>query len=578
MKRIHLLALCALLSLSLSAAARGQEPPPAAQPSPPAAEQPDGSDIFLESIDVNVVNLLVWVTDKKGNPVSGLTRDDFELREDGRPVQISNFFAVESGKPAGLQAPAELAPGDARVDSLPMLAIPEDQRLSLVVYVDNFNIAPANRNRVLNRLRGFLYDAIDREDRIMVVSHDRSLHVRQPFTNDPDLALDALVELEELTGHSTDRLATRLRVLQEIEVLEDPLYALAEARSHAEYVATEMRFTLRRLRSIVTSLAGLEGRKALLYVSDGLPMTPAEDLFIAVDERFPRAGARAEAMGFDLSPDFRSLGAQANSAGVTFYTLDAGGAEMHSSLSAEDPGTVQGGSRILVDSIYNANLQEPLHMIADITGGLAITNTNAVERSLDRVARDFDNYYSLGFAAEHGRTGRYYKLDVKVKRPGLRVRHRAGYRDQTRERLIADGSLASLYFDYERNIIDAKLVFQPSSKRADGNYVVPLAVQVPLGGLTLVPNNEHHVGRFRVSFAVMNAEGEVSPVQQLEAVTVRIPEEEIEVARGRYYTYETQLLMRKGTSKVAVSIHDELADESSFVHRTVSVGTGPSSG
>ena len=82
--------------------------------------------------------------------------------------------------------------------------------------------------------------------------------------------------------------------------------------------------------------------------------------------------------------------------------------------------------------------------MADATGGLAITNTNAVERPLQRVARDFENYYSLGFPAEHGRTGRYYKLEVKVKRPGVRVRHRAGYRDQTRERLIEDGSLAGI--------------------------------------------------------------------------------------------------------------------------------------
>ncbi len=55
--------------------------------------------------------------------------------------------------------------------------------------------------------------------------------------------------------------------------------------------------------------------------------------------------------------------------------------------------------------------------------------------------------------------------------------------------------------------------------------------------------------------------------------------DDIEAARERYYTYETQLLMRSGNSKVAVSIHDLLADQSSFVHRTVSVGnTGAGSG
>ena len=561
--------------LLLTPVAGGHAQEPAAEPQESAAE-PSTDEIFLETVDVNLVNVLVWVTDKRGRPISGLTKDDFELSEDGRPVEITNFFAVEGGVPAGPAVPDELDPADTRAERLPEIAIPEEQRLSLIVYVDNFNIAPANRNRTLRRLRAFLYDTVDRDDRVMVVSYDRSLHIRQQFTANPDAALDALTELEGLSGQPPDRLSERLRLLQQIEGYEreEGFSALNDAVSHAEYVTTEMRFTLRALRELVGRLAGLDGRKALLYVSDGLPMTPAEDLFIAVDERFPRVGARSEAMGFDLTPDFRRLGSLANSSGVTFYTLDAGGAESFASLSAADPGTAQGGSRIMIDSIYSANLQEPLHLMADATGGLAVTNTNAVERSLDRVATDFENYYSLGFPAQHGRTGRYYKIKVKVKRPGLKVRHRDGYRDQTREALIADGSLASLYFGYESNRIGATLEFDRASARSDGNYLVPLLVQVPLAKLTLVPQTERHVGRFRVAFSVMNEDGEVSPVRQLETVTVEIPAADIAQALGRHFTYETQLLIRPGTSKVAVGIHDELSDQASFVSRTVSVGAG----
>ncbi len=569
MSRAPILLACAVLALA-AAGLQGQDPPPAGEAA--AATPPD--EVFVESIDVNVVNLLVWVTDKQGEPITGLTRDDFELFEEGRPVTITNFFAVAGGEPAPgievdeLDLPAEEAP------PLPYLAVAEDQRLNLIVYVDNFNLAPANRNRVLRRLKAFLYETVDREDRVMVVSHDRSLNIRQGFTNDPDQALSALAELEAMSGNPPDRASERLRVLQEIEGTDDPLLALADARSHADYIFTEMQFTLRRLRELIGPLSGLQGRKALLYVSDGLPMTAGEDLFIAVEDRFPRVGARAEAMSFDLQPEFRRLGAQANSAGVTFYTLDAGGAELHGSLSAADPGTVQGGSRIAVDSIFNANMQEPLHMMADATGGLAVTNTNAVERSLDRVARDFDNYYSLGFPSPHGRNGRYYELTVKVKRPGAKVRYRRGYRDRSRETLMADGSLASLYFDYERNTIGARLVFDAPTRRDDGNYLVPLAVQVPLDKLTLVPQGEHHVGRFQVAFAVMDDKGEVSPVQQGQPLSVRIPEADIERALRSHYTFETQLLMRRGSSKVAVGIFDTVADQASFVSEIVSIDAG----
>ncbi len=556
---------CGLL-LALPSA--GQTPATGPEPAAPQTEE-----VFIERVEVNVVNVVVWVTDKKGRPIHGLTRDDFELYEDGRQVPISNFFEVETGRPV-TPGTSLLDPADQQTGPLPYLPTPEDQRLSLIVYVDNFNIAPSNRNRVLRRLRRFLFESVGADDQVMVVSHDRSLHIRQPFTSDPDLALAALQEIEELSGNPPDRLKERLRVLQEIERQSNGLTALSEAHSRADYLVTETEFTLRRLREVVSALAGLQGRKALLYVSDGVPMTPAEDLFIAVEERFPKIGARGAAMSYDLGLEFRRLGNLANTSGVTFYTLDAGGAELHSSLSAEDPGTTQGGGRAMVDSVYIANLQEPLHFMADATGGLAITNTNAVETALDRVAGDFQNYYSLGFAAEHAASGRYYEFDVEVKRPGVRVRHRDGYRDHSPQALITDGSLAALYFGYEHNVIGARMVFDRASRKEDGTYLVSLSVEVPIEGLALVPRQQKHVGRFRFAFAVMDAGGNVSPVQQPEPMTLEIPADELDKARGGHFTYETQLLMKRGSSKVAVAIHDEVANQSSFVSDTVTLGSG----
>lgn len=57
-----------------------------------AQAQEPASD-FFEEIEVNVVNVEVFVTDKKGNPVTDLTAEDFEILEDGKPVTITNFYA-----------------------------------------------------------------------------------------------------------------------------------------------------------------------------------------------------------------------------------------------------------------------------------------------------------------------------------------------------------------------------------------------------------------------------------------------------------------------------------------------------
>ena len=161
-----------------------QAPAPAtdAAPESPAI----GAGDFFESIDVSVVNVDVYVTDKKGNRVNGLTRDDFEIIEDKKPMAITNFYAVTEGRPVmseeELAAPAEPVPG--AVPGMPP-PVPEDQRLHLVVYIDNFNIHPFSRNKVFGSLREFLRSDLTPGDRVMLMTYDREPHVRRPFTSDP---------------------------------------------------------------------------------------------------------------------------------------------------------------------------------------------------------------------------------------------------------------------------------------------------------------------------------------------------------------------------------------------------------
>ncbi|MEM7356111.1 MAG: VWA domain-containing protein, partial [Acidobacteriota bacterium] len=161
-----------------------------------SGEAPEGA--FFETVDVNVVNIEVFVYDKKGDPITGLTREDFEVFEDGDRVEVTNFYAVDDGRPVGPTASdatpeATDAPREPRLsDRIPR--IPESQRLHLVVYVDNFNIEPFHRNRVFGQLRSFLR-GLDRQDRVMLVSYDRSLNIRHRFTDEPGKIAEALFDL-----------------------------------------------------------------------------------------------------------------------------------------------------------------------------------------------------------------------------------------------------------------------------------------------------------------------------------------------------------------------------------------------
>ena len=218
------------MAAALAAAAIvAQEPTPAATPAPSA---PPSEDAFFESIDVNVVNVDVYVTDKKGNRIRGLTRDDFQIFEDGKPMAITNFYAVDDG---GVRAEAAPTADIAHLPVAPQqppsaIETPEDQRLHLVVYVDNWNIMPFHRNRVFTGIREFLRTQLRRGDRVMLMTYDREPHVRRPFTSDPAAIASALFEVEKLSANGSRQDSERREVLREISDMEDGSSAASRAR------------------------------------------------------------------------------------------------------------------------------------------------------------------------------------------------------------------------------------------------------------------------------------------------------------------------------------------------------------
>lgn len=549
----------------------GEAAPAAAEAAPASEAAADDLSAFAEVVEVNVVNVEVYVTDKQGNRVTGLTKDDFEVYQDDKPVEVSNFFVVEAGRPLVEfgTLPLPEAEGPERVDPriAPRPELPQEQRLSLVVYVDNFNIRPFNRNRVLRELRVFLGEQVSVGDRVMLVSYDRTLRIRRPFTTDPQAVGSALLELETETGHASQFDNDRRQVIERIEDARNASEALVWARSWADEVNNNLRFTLGALKDMVNSLAGLPGRKAILYVSDGIPMVPGQEMFHAVDAKFSGGSAITESFGYDMSRKFRELADQANANRVTFYTIDAAGLRVGESISVEN----RRAQPVGLDSIATHNVQSPLRYIADVTGGVAIVNRNRVLPHLEQVAQDFNTYYSLGYNAPPAPRGRYHEIDVKVKRKGLSVRHREGYRDKTVEARMSDGTLSALRFELERNPIGASIAFEAPRPRENRFYLVPVKVRIPIANIVQVPRADSWEGRLRLYVAARDDDGDSSGVQQL-VVPVSIPGSEIELARTQDYVYSVDLLMRPGPHRVAVGIRDELAGSESFVTRELTVG------
>lgn len=562
----RILASCLLGLLAGLAGLPAQAQAPA---KPPAA----GQDNFVESVNVSVVNVDVYVTDKSGQRIKGLTKDDFEITENGKTVAITNFYAVEAGR-AML---ADDAPPPASANPVPgppgqkaaAPALPEDQRLRLIVYIDNFNLRPFNRNRVMRELRVFLSQKVTRGDQVMLVTYDRSTHVRQTFTSDTDLVNSALLDIEKISAQGVHADSERRDALRDIEDSRSAGEAEQIARSYSESTFNDLSFTIDSLKELVNSLAGMPGRKAILYVSDGLPMIAGQDVYYAVQSKYgEQSTGLTTSVQYDASRRFTELASQANANRVTFYTIDAAGLRVNSSVSAENQTAGQG---VYIDSIQVSNLQAPLQMLAEKTGGVAIINRNQVLPALQKVADDFGSYYSLGYTPTHYGDGRYYKIGVKVKRKGVVVRHREGYRDKSFESRMTDGTLAVLNFPFQDNKFGLELDFGQPTAREDGLFLVPVVVKIPLSKLVLVPRDQTQEARVRLYIAAMDTEGGISDVQQV-PLPISIPAGEVQAAMGKHYAYSVSLLMRRGDQKVAVGVRDDVAGEASFVSRTLRVG------
>lgn len=544
-------------------------------------EQAEEESAYVETIEVNVVNVDVYVTDKKGNPVSGLTRDDFEILEDGRPVAVSNFYAVEEGRPVAqtpAPSPSEAPPAAAPPAGAPATEataeVPDEQRLHLVVYVDNFNIRPFNRNRVFRRLREFLNENLTRQDRVMLVSYDRSLHVRHSFTTDPQLIASATFDLEEMTGHAVHADSERRDILRDIEEATSSGEVEWRIRQFAESAYNDLSFSIDAMREIVDSLGGLPGRKALLYVSDGLPMTPGEDLFYALNQKFQETSVLTRAREFDFSRRYRELTAQASSNRVVFYTIDAAGLRPPAASDVQMMTANTPALSSFVDSVYISNLQAPLIMMAEQTGGKAIYNTNDVGPALAEVATDFRTYYSLGYLPAHSGTGRLYKIEVRVKdRKDLVVRHRSSYRDKPLYARMSDSARSSLMYGFESNPLALELRFGQAVQADQGTFDVPILVGIPLDKIVLIPQSELHEGRVRLYFGAMDEDGDMSDVQEVN-LPIRIPKDQLDDPTGKYYPFQTQLRIRPGGHRVTVGVWDEIGAVGSFVTKSVDIGAG----
>lgn len=536
-------------SLGVLSLALASFPPLPAQETPP-------QESFGESIEVSVVNVEVFVTDKKGQPISGLTKEDFEVLEDGKPVAVTNFYA-ESRSQGGVPALAASA-------SAVAVERPEDRRLRLVIFVDDVNMEPEGRNRVLPSLAKFLRSELVPGDEVMLVRYDQKLDIRRAFTSDLGLVEKDIAALQGLSSDIRKREQSRDQAEEDIASASvgngTGLVTQSRIGAWADQESAYVRGALDGLESVVSWLGGIPGRKAILYVSDGLALNPGADLLNQVSQETGfKAGHRASGFAdqqYDLTKRFWDMSSRASRNRVTLYPIEAYGARLGS-------GTIY--SQALVMSRQNG-----LRMLAENTGGRPMLNASNPLAALRLLGDDLTTYYSLGYQPQRPGDDVQHQIEVRVKTKGAQVRHREWYRDKPVGEVVAERTLAVMRFGPEDNPLAAAIEIGAGKEQANAVVMVPVKVRVPIGNLYLQPAQpdqpepRKRTGRLRL-YVVASGAGTTTAVRQTKLVMLEVPEAQVG-AKGEY-VHEIAIPMKKGAWAVGVSVRDELAATVSYLRK-----------
>jgi len=384
-----------------------------------APQRPSQQPTFRATTDL--VQVDVVVVDAEGRHVRGLTQADFELRDRKKPQTIATFEEVSHERPPVSADP----PRPVRADVASNQSS-RTQRL-VVMVIDDLHIY---RGRT-DRARDLATDVIqklgaDASMAVLFTSGDHSTEV----TEDRARLLGAIDTLEGRKGWRRPHQAIDTQRAPGVDP-EAPLEVTMKALYQAGLTSTQEFFDNMSQFKTLQDAARILGadqvrRKAFVMLSEGI-MKSLNGIF---DGEPPNPGYH------DLA--LRQMMASLRRSNVTVYNLDPRGRVSSQDLMLESSPDVWGMLSTMdttkddEDQAFRWNnpvrqSQDGLQLMAEASGGFAVTDTDDFEGGIDRILEDLDHYYLLGFYPADPEGKGFRPLDVEVKRPGVTLRFRRGY-------------------------------------------------------------------------------------------------------------------------------------------------------
>lgn len=406
--------------LCIAAAVSAQTAQPTA--TPPAGDD-DGSVV---KISTTLIQIDVIVTDKKGNQVTNLKPEDFEIYEDGVKQEITNFsYIFNKSTESASNADAQNSGGKISVPVPPAKLKLEQVKRTYAIVVDDLGISFENIPAIKYSLKKFINEQKQSGDLVAIVRTGSGIGALQSFTSDKRQLLAAVEKIKwnpqgrgEINAFKPYQKSfddkedefERDRDKQAAQELEDRIKAGNEDFRAANYSVG----SLGALSYVIRGMKELPGRKSIMFFSEGF------NTYITANGRNDRI--RGKRTYNRIAGVLRNVAELANRSSVVIYTFDPRGLINPLALR-DDP---------INNEVAELNdTQQTLRNLAYDTGGIPYVDQNKLEKGLEKAIEDQNGYYLIGYQPDsetfEKEKAKFNKFRIKVNRPDLEVRYRSGF-------------------------------------------------------------------------------------------------------------------------------------------------------
>jgi VWFA-related protein len=540
--------------------------------------QPEEHEVVVRLVLVDVI-----AVDKKGNFAADLTKEDFEIYEDGKRIPIDSLDLISLKKPEFEVPEMEEMKG----------ADQARRKKRFFVIFDSINTIERVLDRSKHRIIEKLVSLIKLGEEIMILELDdkKGMKILQDFTSDEELIAQAV---NKASGNIWVEKSTDTLSVPGILARPDPgkhqrstsaFTRFTEISRYAYQFETRIRFekTINSLLTLLNMIKDYPGRKPVLLISGGIPGLSFEEIYSNRDMDI--AIARSEVAASHVLDPFKVLQKSgrrggksiiddlihfANSYNITFYSLDP---DNYLRYVLPDIAFDNFSRQVDIAEIKLNELTN-LKFLALDTGGEAMHGANKFEYFQKIIDRDLTYYYELSYYPERDKAdGKYHKIKVKLNKPGIKIRFRKGYydySDEQRESLI----FASAAYNpslFNQIPFNARVV--PFINRKN-ECILWMNLALPVQEVILRDSEAREMKILKLNMWVEDLKKEDTFSTQVNIPFVLTPSFLDRLKNSKYFGYNTRsqrLKLKKDKYRVIFALYDESRGEIGTVEQMFEV-------